>query len=139
MLDLSHLILNIKGDELDLAGTNNPISLNELFDFNSDHWTRLYDSQGRKHLAEELVICELLSQDAMTDKGVEVDVDEMTSEILMARHLLLLISSLHFLNFVSIPLISGGSPRWWATGGVFGSRPSQEPSQYPMSPCYPCQ
>ena len=82
---LSHLILNdIEGDELGLAGANNPISLNELFNFNSDRWTGLYDSQGRKHLAEELAICEFLSQDAMTDKGMEVDINEIMSEILMA-------------------------------------------------------
>ena len=82
---LSHLIPNdIKDNELDLASTDDPIPLHELFDFDNDHWTRLYDGQGRKHLVEELTVCELLNQDAMTEEGVEVDVDEMTSEILMA-------------------------------------------------------
>lgn len=82
---LSHIILNdIEDDELGLAGTDNPIPLHELFDFSNDRWTMIYDSQGRKHLAEELAVCELLSHDAMTAEGVEVDVDEMTGEILMA-------------------------------------------------------
>ena len=85
MPGLSHLIPNdVEDDELDLTETDDPIPLYELFDFNNDYWTRLYDGQCRKHLAEELVICEVLSQDAMTNEGVEVDVDEMTSDILMA-------------------------------------------------------
>ena len=135
---LSHLILNnIKGDGLGLAGTNNPISLDELFDFDSDCWTRLYNSQGRKHLTEELVICELLSQDAMMDKGVQVDVNEMTSEILMAQHLLLLISSLHFFEFHQYPIDWRRQPNTaghWRSFWVM-----TKSSQCPMLPCYPCQ
>ena len=84
MPSLGHLIPNdAEDDELNLTGTDDPIPLYKLFDFDNDYWTRLYDGQCRKHLAEELAICELLSQDAMTDEGVEVDVDEMTSDILM--------------------------------------------------------
>ena len=61
---LNHLIPNdVKGNELGLIGMDNPIPLHKLFDFDSDGWTRLYDNQGRKHLAEELAVCELLGQD----------------------------------------------------------------------------
>lgn len=85
MLGLSHLIPNnLKDNEPDLGRTDDPILLHELFNYDSNQWTKLYGGQGRKHLEEELVVCELLSQDAVTDEGVEVNVDEMTSEILMA-------------------------------------------------------
>ena len=43
----------------------------------------LYDERAKKHLAEELELCELLNQDAATDEGAEVDVDEMTGDILI--------------------------------------------------------
>ena len=84
MSGLSHLIPNdVEDDEADPTGTDDPIPLHELFDFENDCWVRLYDGQGKKRMAEELAVCELLSQDAMTDEGVEVDVDDMTSDILM--------------------------------------------------------
>jgi hypothetical protein len=71
-------------DEPDLIGTEDSISLRDLFNFNDDHWVNLYDGYARSHLTEELAVCKLLNQDATMDEGVEVDVDEMTGEILMA-------------------------------------------------------
>ena len=82
---LRHLIPNdVADDEPDFTGTEDPIPLNNLFNFNNDHWVDLYNGHARKYLAEELSLCELLNQDAATDEGAEVDVDEMTGEILMA-------------------------------------------------------
>ena len=71
-------------DEPNFIGTEDSISLSDLFDFNNDRWVNLYDGYARSHLKEELAVCELLNQDAATDEGVEVDVDEMTGDILMA-------------------------------------------------------
>ncbi|KAF9791904.1 hypothetical protein BJ322DRAFT_1102438 [Thelephora terrestris] len=69
-------------DKLNFTGMDNPILLRDLFDFDNDHWVNLYDGFARNHLTEELALCKLLNMDAATDEGVEVDVDEMTSEIL---------------------------------------------------------
>jgi len=43
----------------------------------------LYDKSAERHFAEELELCELLNRDAATEEGAEVDVDEMTGDILM--------------------------------------------------------
>ena len=86
MPGLSHLIPNdVEGDELGLTRTDDPTPLYKLLDFDNDYWAGLYDGQCRKHRAEESVICEVLSQGAMTNEGVEVDVYEITSDILMAQ------------------------------------------------------
>jgi hypothetical protein len=71
-------------DEPNFTGTENPITLRDLFDFNSDRWVDLYDGFARNLLTEELALCELLNTDAATGEGAEVDVDEMTGEILTA-------------------------------------------------------
>jgi hypothetical protein len=84
-LGLRHLIPNeITGDEADLGGaTDGPVSLKSLFNFDTRHWVNLYDEYAKKHLTDELELCELLNRDAATDEGAEVDVDEMTGDILM--------------------------------------------------------
>ena len=82
---LRHLIPDsddITDGEPTSSGARNPISLADLFDFGNVYWVNLYNSYAQKYLAEELALCELLNQDAATDEGVEVDVDEMTGEIL---------------------------------------------------------
>lgn len=71
-------------DEPYFSGTENPIPCKDLFDLNSNHWVEIYDKFAQKHLAHELSLCELLNQDATMDKGAEVDVDEMTGEILIS-------------------------------------------------------
>lgn len=82
---LGHLIPNDSADdEPNFVGTENPISLDNLFDFDNNQWAKIYNGHAGKHLAEELALCELLNHDAATDEGAEVDVDEMTGEILMA-------------------------------------------------------
>ena len=82
---LRHLIPDDSMDgEPDFAGTENPISLRDLFDFNDDGWVNIYDGYARKRLTEELELCELLNRDSETGEGMEVDVDDMTGEILMA-------------------------------------------------------
>jgi hypothetical protein len=60
-----------------------PISLVDLFDFNNNHWVNVYDGYAQRHVTEELALCELLNQDAATDEGAEVDVDDMTEDILI--------------------------------------------------------
>lgn len=81
---LRHLIPNeIADDEPAFNGTEGPISLESLFNFNTSHWINLYNECAQKHLADELELCELLNQDAATDEGAEVDVDEMTGDILL--------------------------------------------------------
>ena len=65
------------------TGTASPISLGDLFNFNDNSWINLFDGYARRHVTEELALCELLNQDAATEEGAEVDVDEMTEEILL--------------------------------------------------------
>ena len=59
------------------------ISLVELFNFHNNSWIDLYNEYASHHLAEELSLCELLNKDAATDEGAEVDIDEITGEILI--------------------------------------------------------
>ena len=81
---LRHLIPDdVEDSEQYYIVAHNPTTLSDLFDFNNDHWVNLYNEYAQNHLAEELTLCELLNQDAATDEGAEVDVDEMTGEILM--------------------------------------------------------
>ena len=81
---LHHLIPDdVASDEPTPTGTEDPIPLKDLFNFSNGRWVDLYNEHARKYLAEELALCELLSRDAATNGGAEVDVDEMTSEILM--------------------------------------------------------
>jgi len=80
-----HLIPNnITDDEENFTGSEDPVSLRDLFNFDDDHWVSLYRETGQRQLDEELALCELLNQDAATDNGTEVDVDEVTGDILMA-------------------------------------------------------
>ena len=82
---IGHLIPDdATNEEPNFAGTENPISFRDLFDFSNDDRVNLYDGFARNHLTEELALCELLNMDAATDEGAEVDVDEMTGEILTA-------------------------------------------------------
>jgi len=60
-----------------------PISLENLFNCNTLHWVNIYNQRAKKYMADELELCELLNQDTATDEGAEVDVDEMTGDILM--------------------------------------------------------
>ena len=69
-------------NESDSSRTEASIPLKHLFDFQNNGWVDLYDGYARRHIKEELALCELLNQDAATDEGAEVDVDEMTGEIL---------------------------------------------------------
>ena len=81
---LRHLIPDeTADDEPSFDEVDSSISLENLFNFNTCHWVNLYDKYAKKHLTDELELCELLSQDAATDEGAEVDVDEMTGDILM--------------------------------------------------------
>ena len=81
---LRHLIPDGTDDEPGFDGTNSPIPLKNLFNFDTNHWANLYDECADKHLTDELELCELLNQDATTDEdAAEVDVDEMTSDILL--------------------------------------------------------
>jgi hypothetical protein len=80
---LCHLI-PAADDESDFTGTENPILLADLFDFDSDGWVNIYHGYARRHITEELTLCELLNQDAATDEGAVVDVDEMTGDILLS-------------------------------------------------------
>lgn len=81
---LRHLIPKDAAEgEPELTGTESPIPLEDLFNFNNDSWINLFDGYARRHVAEELALCELLNRDAATDEGAEVDVDEMTEEILL--------------------------------------------------------
>ncbi|KAF9647431.1 hypothetical protein BDM02DRAFT_3098174 [Thelephora ganbajun] len=59
------------------------LSLSQLFNFENDHWVKLYEECAKRSYEEELALCDLLNEDAETSDGVEVDVDEMTAEILM--------------------------------------------------------
>jgi len=82
---LRHLIPDDTTDgEPEFTGTEDPIPLKDLFNFDNGRWINLYNGHARKYLAEELALCELLNQDAATEEGAEVDVDEMTGDILTA-------------------------------------------------------
>lgn len=84
---LRHRILNeITDNEPYLdepSGVDGPISLKNLFNFNTPHWVNLYNQCAKKYMADELELCKLLNQDAAIDEGAEVDVDKMTGDILM--------------------------------------------------------
>ena len=81
---LRHLIPNDTAEnEPNYRGTTTPISLTDLFDFENIQWVGRYNGYAQNHLSEELELCELLNQDSAMEEGAEVDVDEMTSEILM--------------------------------------------------------
>jgi hypothetical protein len=81
---LHHLIPDdIADSEPNFSRATHSISLRGLFDFDNDYWVNLYDRYARNYLTEELTLCELLNQDSATDEGAEVNVDEMTGEILM--------------------------------------------------------
>ena len=83
-LGLHHLIPDEIPDNGEaFVGLRGEITLEELFNFDIDHWTNIYNGYAMTHLDEELELCELLNRDAATDSdGVEIDVDEMTSDIL---------------------------------------------------------
>ena len=72
----------ITDDGTSIAGPNASISLEDLFNFSVGHWLNLYGESADRYLAEELELCELLSRDAATEGGAEIDVDEMTGDIL---------------------------------------------------------
>ena len=81
---LHHLIPDDTADsEPEFTRTEDPIPLKDLFNFNNSHWIDLYNGHARKYLAEELALCKLLNQDAAAEEGAEVDVDEMTGNILI--------------------------------------------------------
>ena len=71
-------------DDEEVTGSEDPISLEDLFDFDNDRWVNLYCECGKRQSDKELELCELLNRDAATDGDAEVDVDEMTGDILMA-------------------------------------------------------
>jgi len=71
-------------DEPNFTGTEDPVSLKELFNFGDNHWVNFYGGYARKCLDEELALCELLNQDTVMDEGAEIDVNKMTGEILTA-------------------------------------------------------
>lgn len=80
---LRHLVPgDAADDELDFTGTESPVPLRDLIQFNDNHWVKLYDGYARRHMEDELALCELLNQDSATDGGAEIDVDELTGEIL---------------------------------------------------------
>ena len=80
---LRHLIPNETVDDgASLAGRNGSVTLENLFNFNSSHWVNVHDESVSGHLTDELELCELLNRDAATGEGAEVDVDEMTGDIL---------------------------------------------------------
>jgi len=80
---LRHLIPDDTADsEPNHRGTTSPILLTDLFDFDDIQWVGRYNGYAQIHLTEELELCELLNRDSATEEGIEVDVDEMTSEIL---------------------------------------------------------
>ena len=81
---IRHLIPDeAAGDEPSITRADGLISPEKLFNFDICHWVNLYDEHTKKNITEELELCELLNQDAATDEGAEVDVDEMTGDILM--------------------------------------------------------
>ena len=83
-LDFCSLIpTEVADGEGSVAGTNSAISLQDLFNFDNCHWTNIHEEYAKRHLADELEVCELLNKDAATENGVEVDVNEMTGNILM--------------------------------------------------------
>jgi len=116
---LRHLIPDdIVDDESNFTGTENPISLRELFNFSNDHWVDLYGGYARKHLEEELALCELLNQDAATDENTEIDVDAMTGDVLCTFYWLLYLkhtSASILLAFRSLERAGRqpGSHAWW--------------------------
>jgi hypothetical protein len=59
------------------------LTLAQLFNFESCHWVELYEECARRNYEEELVLYDLLNEDAATADGMEVDVDETTAEILI--------------------------------------------------------
>ena len=82
-LGLHHLIPNDTTDnEPNYRGTTSSISLATLFDFKNLWWAGHYNRYAQNHLSDELELCELLNQDSATAESAEVDVDEMTGEIL---------------------------------------------------------
>ena len=82
-LGLRQLIPNeVVDDGAGLTGTSSLIPLVDLFNFDVSHWINLYNKPAEKHFTEELELCELLNRDAATEEGAEVDVDEMTGDIL---------------------------------------------------------
>ena len=84
-LGIRHLIPNeVMDDWVSSAGTSGSIPLEDLFNFDVSHWINLYNTSAERYLAEELELCELLNRDAATADGAEVDVDEMTEDILTA-------------------------------------------------------
>ena len=57
-----HLIPNnITDDEENFTGSEDPVSLRDLFNFDDDHWVSLYRETGQRQLDEELALCELLN------------------------------------------------------------------------------
>jgi hypothetical protein len=81
--NLCHIVPNKVTDEgQQFTGREGSISLKDLFGSGGDCWIMLYDEYTRKHLDEELVLC-VLNQDSMTDEAAEIDVNELTGEILV--------------------------------------------------------
>jgi hypothetical protein len=82
---LRHLIPEeIINNRPEVAQKDGSIALRDLFNFESSRWINLHDESVSRHLAQELELCELLNRDAATEEGAEVDVDEMTGDILMS-------------------------------------------------------
>lgn len=59
------------------------IEIQDLFDFDSKHWTGIYSETARRSFDEELAVYELLDLDAEGDIDVDLDVDGITGDTLI--------------------------------------------------------
>ena len=73
-----------KNDELvTYSSLRGKLNLSQLFNFENPHWVKLYDKCAKRSYEEELVLYNLLNEDAGTGDGMEVDIDEATADILI--------------------------------------------------------
>lgn len=60
------------------------VTIKELFDFSCPHWAERYVKQPMRSFDEELALYELLDMNADGEADVDVDVDDMTGDILLS-------------------------------------------------------
>ena len=60
------------------------LSLSQLFNFENSHWVNTYEECAKRSFEEEVALYDLLNEDSAAGEGMEVDVDEMTADILLS-------------------------------------------------------
>ncbi|KAG9310748.1 hypothetical protein JVU11DRAFT_9354 [Chiua virens] len=60
------------------------ITIQNLFDFSSSHWTEIYSGVARRSFDDELALYDLIDMDAPGDDDFETEIDGTTQEILLS-------------------------------------------------------